>query len=37
MDLFWNLFKKSGKIEYYLKYIKCKESKSKKTDIKIEG
>ncbi len=35
MDLFWDLFKKSGKIEYYLKYIKCKKE-LEKSDIKIE-
>lgn len=29
MNLFWNLFEKTGKIEYYLKY---KEEKKKKDE-----
>ena len=29
MNLFWNLFEKTGKIEYYLKYKKEKNKKGR--------
>ncbi len=29
MDLFWNLFEKTGKVEYYLKYKEAQKKKGR--------